>query len=517
MDFIINLLAISQPTGVWATIINAFENGVGSYLLAIVLITLIVKVILSPFDTINKRMTKKQSDAQAKLQPELEKIQKKYGHDKALLQRKQQELYKKAGVGLGGSCLVMLVFMAINLTVFFTLFASLNSFADYKINQQYLTIKDNYSNSLNLMDSYIKNNNDFATTLSNYENLTIKQENNKVSLYNGETLVYEIDKKEDFSEYNEINYTFSDYNITTLVNDYKEESEYTELKINIGTAEEPNVVSYYVKTDKITKNEEVYTLEADAKVYSLTTSDQYIFDIVRTYISKEEVEEGKTSSYVFVGDQLIIDEEGTENDVDLTSVIKKLAMPGVISTYEETQKENSFLWIGSIWVADSPLKSSIFTFDQYKSEIGASNVSAQEEVIYNSFMNDLRNEKGRVNGYFILAVISIGLSFLSVWLGQLGTGKKKEKKNKEKYVNPFAPKQEEPKKNQGGKISMFIMPVIMGIFAALYNGVFAIYLIVSQAISSALVPLNNVIIKAWDKHDKKKEEKNAPVVDYRRK
>lgn len=514
MDFITNLLAISQPTGMWASIINAFENGVGSYLLAIVLITLVLRLILAPLDTINKRVTKKQTEAQAKLQPEMEKIQKKYGHDKALMQRKQQELYKKAGLGMGGSCLIMLLFMAINLTVFFTLFSSLNGIADYKINQQYLSLKDNYSNSLNLMDSYIKNNPTYHTTLRDYENLTIRQENDKVSLYQGETLLYEIDSKSDFTEYSEVTYTFPS-DISTLVVNYNAESEYTELKVNNGTEEAPDYVTFYVKTSQVVKNENVYTLETGAKAYSLKTSDQYIFDLVRTYISKETVAEGVTPVYTYVGDELVIDNEGEENDVKLSGVIKSLAIPGVVTTYEETQKENSFLWIGSIWVADSPFKSSVFTFDEYKKEIGEKNVSAQEEVIYNSFMDDLRAEKGRVNGYFILAIISVGVSFLSMWLGQLGTGKKKKK---EKYVNPLAPNQEkQDPSRKSGKVMMFIMPIIMGIFAALYNSVFAIYLVVGQAISAALVPLNNLIIKAWDKHDAKKKQAETPVVDYRRK
>lgn len=514
MDFITNLLAISQPTGMWATIINAFENGVGSYLLAIVLITLILRVILAPLDTINKRVTKKQADVQAKLQPKMEKLQKQYGHDKALLQRKQQEEYKKAGVGLGGSCLVMLVFMALNLTIFFTLFSSLNGIADYKINQQYLTLKGSYSNSLNLMNSYIKSNPAYLTTLSNYENLTIRQENDKVSLYQGETLLYEIDSKADFTEYNEVTYTFPS-DISTLVVNYNAESKYTELKVNNGTEEAPNYVTYYVKTQQVVKNENVYTLETGAKAYSLKTSDQYIFDLVRTYVSKETVAEGETPVYTYVGDELVIDNEGDENDIKLSNVIKSLVMPGVIAAYDETQKENSFLWIGSIWVADSPFKSSVFTFNEYKKEIGEKNVSAQEEVIYNSFMDDLRAEKGRVNGYFILAIISIGVSFLSMWLGQLQTGKKKKK---EKYVNPLTPNQEktDPSK-KSGKAMMFIMPLIMGIFAALYNSVFAIYLVAGQAISAALVPLNNLIIKAWDKHDEKKKQEKTPVVDYRRK
>lgn len=514
MDFISNLLAISQPTGVWATIINAFESGVGSYLLAIVLITLIVRVILAPFDTINKRITKKQNDAQAKLRPELEKIQKKYANDNAMLQQKQKALYKKAGIGMGGSCLFMLIFLAINLTVFFTLFSTLNGIADYKINQQYLALKSNYSNSLNLMDKFINDNPGYAAILSDYENLSIRQEKEKTYLYQGETKLYEIENKEDFTEYTLIttsNVEGSD--ITNIIVSYNANSEWTELK------ETNSENYYYVKTENVTKNEdETYTLAVGSEIFSRKTSDEYIYDLVRVYVDKETVKEGETPKYTYLGDTVIIDNEGEENDVKLSNVIKSLAMPGVIRAYDETQKENSFLWVGSIWIADSPFKSSIFTFDQYKKEIGEKNVSAWEGTIYNSFMNDLRDQKGRVNGYFILAIISMGLSFLSVWLGQLGTKPKEKKEKKEKFVSPFAPKEQtqDPSKRTNW-LMMVIMPVIMGIFAILYNSVFAIYLIASQAISAALVPLNNVIIKAWDKHDKKKEESKQPVVDYRRK
>ena len=115
-------------------------------------------------------------------------------------------------------------------------------------------------------------------------------------------------------------------------------------------------------------------------------------------------------------------------------------------------------------------------------------------------MPSLDKNVGRVNGYLILALLSIGVSFLSIFLGNL-TNKKKG---------------EAPVKNN--KVMMFIMPIIMGIFAIFYNSVFAIYLVVSQAISAALAPLENLIINKWEDHDKKKkDEKLKSVVDYRRK
>lgn len=497
MDFLNLILNVAQPTGVWATIINAFESGVGSYLLAIVLITLIVRVIMAPFDVVNKKISKKQANAQAKLQPEIEKLQKKYGNDKALLNQKTQELYKKNGMSVGGSCLFMLIFMAINLTVFFTLFSSLNAMADYKINQQYLALKDSYSNVLNLVDNYREDKGNLDV-FGDYENVSfaveIEGEKSIIKAFDkNNNEIYKSDYISDFSRYNKTTKTLEAGEITSLVKDYKTESTYTKIEINEGTAEEPKMVEYYILSDKVVKNENTYTINEVVDVYKFTTSDEYILSLVRTYTSKEEVQEGQQAVYNYIGDTIITGETTVKD------AIQSMGMKEVVKTYNETQKENSFLWIGSIWIADSPLKSSIFTFDQYKNEIGKSNVSAQEEAIYNSFMNDLRVQKGRVNGYFILAIISIGVSFLSMWLGQRG--------NKAK-ANPG---------QKSTKITMFIMPIIMGIFSLLYNSVFAIYLVVSQAISAAIAPLSNLIVKKWEEHDKKKEESKQQVVDYRRK
>ena len=107
-----------------------------------------------------------------------------------------------------------------------------------------------------------------------------------------------------------------------------------------------------------------------------------------------------------------------------------------------------------------------------------------------------------LNGYLILAILSIGISFLAVWLGNMVNRKK----------GMPAPKQ------PGGKVMMIVLPLIMGIFAIFYNSVFAIYMVVSQAISAALAPLENLIVNKWEAHqEKKEEEKKKSVVEYRRK
>lgn len=500
MDFLNTVLAIAKPSGLWGTIINAFEQGVGSYLLTIVLITLILRVLLSPFDTINKRISKKQAQAQAKIQPQLEELQKKYGHDRALLNQKTQALYKKAGMSVGGSCLFMLAFMAINLTIFFSLFSALNLMADYKINQQYLAIKESYSNVLNLVDVYEKDPSiiDKNQLFQDFENMSFKVEKQGneefiIALNKDNEQIYKTNYKDNFSYYSETEQFLERGDITDKVLAYDNESEFTPIKMVSVDGEKEIINYYFIKTNLISKNEEKFNLTSRANLYEYISSDKYVKGLIRTYIEKEEVSEGQVSEYVYIGDEFV------KEEITLSTAIQTMAMKEVFKAYDATQKENSFLWIGSIWVADSPFKNSIFTFNEYKAEIGANNISPEEEVIYNSFMTDLRKQKGRVNGYFILAIISIGVSALSIWLGQRGTNFKN---------NP---------NRKSNLIMMIVMPSIMGIFAILYNSVFAIYLVVSQAISAAITPLSNLIVKKWEEHDKKKQDAKQTVVDYRRK
>lgn len=490
MDVLSIILNIAKPTGVWPTIIDAFESGVGSYLLAIVLITLILRVALSPFDVVNKKISKKQAAAQAKLKPELEKLQQKYGNDKALLNQKTSELYKKSGMSVGGSCLFMLVFMAVNLLVFFSLFSALNTIADYKINQQYLSMREGYTNVLNIVDAYGKDSSfvSYTNLLGDYENLTISKElvgeENYIVAYDQDgNEIYKTKQTTNFENYEQTTKTLSG-TITDNMVSYNEGSQYSVVKVVEGEVE----TQYYILTEKINKVEDVYTLSEESYLYNYYTSDQEIVRLINKYVTKKSEEDT-----TYIGDQEIA------TDVTLSKAVQALGLKEVKEIYKAVQKENSFLWIGSIWVADAPFKNSVLTFDQYRNEIGKKNVSGEEATIYNSFMVDLRETEGRSNGYFILAIISIGVSFLASWLGQLST-KKKDIPN--------------PKSN---KIMLIVMPLIMGIFAVFYNAVFAIYLIVSQSIAAAITPLSNFIVKKWEEHDQKKEEKKAPVVDYRRK
>ena len=135
MAIVANVLA-TAPTGLWEKIIFAFNGAVKNYALAIILLTLCIKLIMLPLDYINRRSSAKMTEVQEKLQPKMAEIQRKYP-DKTIQNQKMGELYQKEGFNPMGSCLPMLAVMVLSMVVFFTLFGGLNKMAAYKITDQY--------------------------------------------------------------------------------------------------------------------------------------------------------------------------------------------------------------------------------------------------------------------------------------------------------------------------------------------------------------------------------------------
>jgi len=73
----------------------------GNYVLALILLTIIVRLLTYPLTRQQQRSTRRMQE----LQPEIEKIRKKYENDREQLAAKQMELYKKHGVNPAGGCL----------------------------------------------------------------------------------------------------------------------------------------------------------------------------------------------------------------------------------------------------------------------------------------------------------------------------------------------------------------------------------------------------------------------------
>lgn len=183
MDFVSTILiTLSEPKGMWQSILNGFRSGVGSYVGAVILIALILRVVFSVVDIINKKISMKSSAINEKMKPEIEAIQKKYANDQRMVQQKTNEIYKKYQFNMLGSCLPMLIIMALQMTVFLTLWTGLQSVANFNIAQKYEDVKNVYANVISLNDEDLATDIDFSAG----DELTIEidKENQKMTLKN---------------------------------------------------------------------------------------------------------------------------------------------------------------------------------------------------------------------------------------------------------------------------------------------------------------------------------------------
>ena len=92
--------------------------GVGSYGLAIILLTIIIKMLLYPLTVKQVKSMK----AMQELSPKMKKIQEKYKDNPQVMQQKVGALYKDAGVNPLAGCLPLLIQMPILMGMYYALF-----------------------------------------------------------------------------------------------------------------------------------------------------------------------------------------------------------------------------------------------------------------------------------------------------------------------------------------------------------------------------------------------------------
>lgn len=111
---------LAKPLG---ALLHLIYNMVGNYGVAIILFTIVVKVILLPLTFKQLQSTKAMND----IQPELKKLQEKYKNDKTTLNEKTMSLYKEHSINPMAGCLPLLI----QLPILFGLFAALRAPIEY--------------------------------------------------------------------------------------------------------------------------------------------------------------------------------------------------------------------------------------------------------------------------------------------------------------------------------------------------------------------------------------------------
>ena len=483
MAILSNLLSVSEPKGFWITIIKAFEAFTNNYVLAIILITIILRIVWCFVELGMKYSQQRMSGIQAKMQPELEKLQAKYANQPQVLQQKQNELSQKYyGKSQIGSCLIMFITMGLNMVIFFTLFAGLNTMSTYKNSVNYNSIKYTYANCLNVTNEFLEDD----TTTKTYQ-----------------------EKLEYFADYENLSFVFKEVEVPAGAG---ETSKKTVVDIvyleDDGSGNKSGVILYttdYKDEKAFTTTEIIPAEKAGEEDKEVEVTNKNIIALIEKYFPVYE--KGEEDLEAVGGKEIHVWKfnEGTEDEEVLyfSTALQNIAMENVVEVYDETKE--SFLWIRNIWIADSPFNKSIVSYSTLKNQIGKKNIEAGEETIYNAFMPELKNARSKTNGYFIIPLLCVAVTVLSTYLTTLYNNHK----NRKKGLPPL-------KQNAGWM--KIIMPVLLGVFALLYNSVFAIYMLMGQIVSMAMnIPQLMLIDFIIDKKTKKEEEKNKVTVEYSRK
>ena len=113
-------------------ILDGINSVVGNYGWTIVVFSLLLRLVIFPFDYKSRVSMRKTT----KIQPQMTALQKKYANDKDTLNRKMSELYKKEKINPLSSCLPMLLTMPI----LFAVWAALRMMANEQMVQQVFDI-----------------------------------------------------------------------------------------------------------------------------------------------------------------------------------------------------------------------------------------------------------------------------------------------------------------------------------------------------------------------------------------
>ena len=101
---------------------------VHNYGIAVIIFTVLIRTVLTPFEVKSRKGMRKMSE----IQPKLNKLQQKYGDDKQRLQQKQAELMKKEHYNPMSGCLPMLL----QWPILFCMFYAMRDIANMELIEQ---------------------------------------------------------------------------------------------------------------------------------------------------------------------------------------------------------------------------------------------------------------------------------------------------------------------------------------------------------------------------------------------
>ncbi len=96
-------------------VLKAINGIVGNYGIAIIIVTILMRILIFPLTLKQEKSMKKMKD----IQPEVDKIREKYKDDPQTLNQKTMEIYKENNVNPMGGCLPILIQMPIFVALYY--------------------------------------------------------------------------------------------------------------------------------------------------------------------------------------------------------------------------------------------------------------------------------------------------------------------------------------------------------------------------------------------------------------
>lgn len=193
-------------------------------------------------------------------------------------------------------------------------------------------------------------------------------------------------------------------------------------------------------------------------------------------------------------------EYSTLTDTDLTQ--EEYIDQAIILKYDELSKQNSWLWIKNVWKSDTNT-SQFVEFDDYADHF---NLEGEDRELakarYDSITSTIVGDGKDNNGYYLIIIFAVLVSFLTQFLS----------------TKLLAPKGQ--KMNLTNKIMMAVIPITMLILAMTSNVVFTLYISTNSVMAAIISTIISLVLRRInkDKNDKDilMKSRNIEVVEYSR-
>lgn len=416
--------------------------GVG---VGVILFSLILKVIVMPFDIYQRVTMRKQNQKMKENQARMEKLQKQYANDKDAYNQKVMEMYKENGISMFSSCLPMILSMVIFIV-------AINAFTAYS---RFASV-ENY----NLM----------------------------VQAYNGKLESYCADlKMENVSD---------DGSTLVYVKDTAGEGKYIYYTVPY-TADYANDNYAYIQNANKTYYVDV------AKVYANKSSLSGLSEKITEYVADKTGDEAAAKKNEAISDYFVGLAQDAVVETYETEVVAKTKFLWIKNVWAtDASYKHPVLDYKDFEAEVSTQKFKVQKADGKIEKVKLSNLkndgfyaegkNPYDGEVYNRITAKLGEQKKQANGWYILIALSIG----TILLQQFVSNRSQKEQQKYSSVDGQGASQQ--------KMTMVIMTGMFAIFAFSYSAAFSIYMIMSNIISliSTLV-INKAVDVVADKREQK--------------